>query len=165
MTHLLMPMCAPGRIVFNVHPAGPSWLRVAHRPERVGEARRFVARMLAGSDPGLIEDAELVASELVTNSLNHALSHGPPPSRVAPGIWLGVQPLKRFVHLYVRDPYPALPAKVMATETDTHGRGLLIAEALTAALWVDSRSFDKTVHAVIARPGVALTEAELDRLR
>jgi hypothetical protein len=133
--------------------------------ELVLQARRFTHRLLAGCDSGFIDDVEVVTSELVTNSMNFALTHRSPPRHVAPSIWLGVQPLKRYCHLYVRDPFPVLPARRTAAEDDTSGRGLLIVEMLTAAHWVDGRKFDKTSHAVIAKPGVVLTEAELDRLR
>jgi anti-sigma regulatory factor (Ser/Thr protein kinase) len=121
--------------------------------------------VLSGCDSGYIDDAEVVTSELVTNSVKCAQAQGDPPKHVVPGIFLGVQALKRYVHLHVRDPYPVLPLKREAAETDTSGRGLFIVEALTVALWVDPRTYDKTVHAVVAKPGVVLTEDELDRLR
>jgi anti-sigma regulatory factor (Ser/Thr protein kinase) len=172
-------MCTPGRIIFsshppgrswlqimiNVHPAGPSWLRMQPSPEFVLQARRFTAKLLTECDPGFIDDAELVTSELVTNSLNYALSHGDPPRHVAGGIWLGVQLLRRYCRIYVRDPFPVLPTRRKAAEDDISGRGLLIVEMLSAAYWVSPRAYDKTLHAVIAKPGVVLTEAELDRLR
>jgi anti-sigma regulatory factor (Ser/Thr protein kinase) len=138
---------------------------MAPSSDLVPAARQFTRQVLAGCDSGFIDDAEVVTSELVTNSMNFALSQGDPPKHVVPGIWLGVQPLKRYVHLYVRDPYPVAPVKRVAAETDTSGRGLFIVEALTAAYWVDSRAYDKTVHAILTKPGVVLTEDELDRLR
>ncbi|MDN3353589.1 ATP-binding protein [Actinomadura sp. DC4] len=138
---------------------------MAPSPGLVPAARRFTRRVLAGCDAGHVDDAEVVTSELVTNSLKYALVAADPPEHVVPGIWLGVRVLKRFCHLYVRDPYPVPPVRRTADETDTCGRGLFIVEALTAAFWVETRAFDKTVHAVIARPGVVLSEAELDELR
>lgn len=146
-------------------PARPFWLRMAPRPELVPEARQFTRRLLSGCDEDYIDDAEVVTSELVTNAIRYALMAGEPPKHVVPDIWLGVQTLKRYVHLYVRDPYPVPPVKRTAADTDTSGRGLFIVEALTASYWVDPRTYDKTVHAVIAKPGVLLTEADLDLLR
>lgn len=161
-----MSVLTSGRIVFAYRASmSSSWLRLEPSRDLVPKARRFSRRALTGCDEGYVDDAELVTSELVTNAVRYAQEHGDPPRQVVPGIWLGVQALKRYVHLLVRDPYPAPPVRRVATEEDTSGRGLLIVEMLTAAYWVDSRAFDKTVHAVVAKPGVVLTEAELDRLR
>lgn len=159
------PALATGRFAFTWRGAGPVWFRMTASCDLVPEARRFTRTLLSGNDPDYVHDAEVVTSELVTNAVNYALDAGPPPGHVVPGIWLGVQALTRYVHLLVRDPYPATPVKNAADETDTSGRGLVIVEALTAACWVDPRTFDKTVHAVIAQPGVLLTQDELDGLR
>ncbi len=155
-----MPLRIPGR-----HRAGASWLRVQPFPEFNAEARRFTRRFLTGADPDFVDDAEVVTSELVTNALNHSLSTDTPPEHVLPGIWLGVEVRSRYVHLRVRDPYPVVPLKRVAADTDTSGRGLEITEALTAALWVDPRTYDKTMHAILVQPGVVLTETEIGRLR
>lgn len=160
-----IPVCTTGRVVLAWCPTGASWFRMAPSPDLVPEARRFTRKVLAGCDENFIDDAEVVTSELVTNALNHALRTGDPPRHVVPGIWLGIRSLKRYVHLCVRDPYPVRPVKKVATEVDTSGRGLFIVEALTAAYWVDPRTYDKTMHAIIAKPGVVLTEYELDKLR
>jgi anti-sigma regulatory factor (Ser/Thr protein kinase) len=134
--------------------------RVSHHPRSCASRASWTR-----CDADYVDDAEIVTSELVTNALKYAMEHGDPPNYVIPGIWLSVQALKRYVHLYVRDPYPVAPVKRMASETDTSGRGLFIVEALTAAYWVASRAHDKTMHAIIAKPGVVLTETELDKLR
>jgi anti-sigma regulatory factor (Ser/Thr protein kinase) len=160
-----LPMLTIGQMVFTRCPAGPSWLRMAPSTEFVPKARQFTRAVLSDCDAGYVDDVEVVASELVTNAIRYAQEHGDPPRCVVPGIWLGVQALKRHVHLYVRDPYPVRPVKRTAADTDTSGRGLFIVEALSAALWVDRRTHDKTVHAVIAKPDAVLTEAELDRIR
>jgi hypothetical protein len=160
-----MPVRSTGRIVFTWRPARISWFRMAPSCDLVPEARQFTRKVLSGCDADFVDDAELVTSELVTNSIKYALSHGEPPKHVVPGIWLGVQALKRYVHLRVRDPYPVLPRKRVATETETSGRGLPIVEALTVAYWVDPRTYDKTMHAIVGKPGAVFTEDELDRLR
>ncbi|TQL90820.1 anti-sigma regulatory factor (Ser/Thr protein kinase) [Actinoallomurus bryophytorum] len=160
-----MPVLTTGRIAFGYSPTMSSWFRMEPSPDLVPEARHFTRRLLYGCEEDYVDDAEVVTSELVTNALNHALRVGPPPKHVVPGVWLGVQVLKDYVHLYVRDPYPAPPVMRMAADTDTSGRGLLIVEMLTAAFWVESRAFDKTAHAIITKPGVVLTEVELDLLR
>ena len=160
-----MPVPTTGRIVFSYCRAGTSWFRMAPSPDVVAEARRFTRRVLCGCDSGYVDDAEVVTSELVTNAVRYAETHGDPPKHVVPGIWLGVQALKRYVHLYVRDTYPVPPVQRTAGENDTSGRGLFIVEALTVIYWTDRRTYDKTVHAVVAKPGVELTVAELDQLR
>jgi anti-sigma regulatory factor (Ser/Thr protein kinase) len=160
-----VPVLTTGRIAFTYCPVGICWFRMAPSPDLVPKARRFTRQVLAGCDSGYIDDAEVVASELVTNALNYAQLHSDPPKHVVPRICLGVQALRRYVHLYVRDRYPVPPVKRAAAETATSGRGLFIVEALTVAYWVEPRAYDKTMHAVIAKPGVVLTEAELDKLR
>jgi anti-sigma regulatory factor (Ser/Thr protein kinase) len=160
-----IPVLTTGRIAYTYCPVGTSWFRMAPPPDVVAEARQFTRRVLSGCDSGYVDDAEVVTSELVTNAVQYARAHGDPPKHVVPGIWLGVQALKRYVHLYVRDPYPVPPVKRTAGETDTSGRGLFIVEALTAAFWVDPRTYDKTLHAIVVKPRVELTVAELDQLR
>jgi hypothetical protein len=157
-----MPVLTTGRFAFTWRGTGPAWFRMTPSRDLVPEARQFTRALLSENDPDYIHDAEVVTSELVTNAVNYALDAGAPPRHVVPGIWLGVQALKRYVHLFVRDPYPVIPVKNAAGETDTSGRGLFIVEALSAACWGDFRTFDKTMHAVIAKPGVVLTEDELD---
>jgi hypothetical protein len=107
----------------------------------------------------------LCVSEVLGNAVRYAQKHGALAKRVAPGIWLGVQPLERWVHLYARDPYPVPPTRRRAGEQDESGRGVFIVSMLATALWTELRHFDKTVHVVLARPGVTLTAAELERVR
>lgn len=161
---MLQPLCTNSRIVFGAMP-GLSWYRLPSIPESAQAARLFAAGKLDGEDAEFVSDVETVTSELVTNAIRFASKHGEPPKNVAPGIWLGVAAFKRYCHLYVRDPYPVPPVKRIAADTDTSGRGLLIVELLTAAFWVDGRRFDKTCHAVVTKPGMVLTEDELDGLR
>jgi hypothetical protein len=161
---MLQPLCTNGRVVFHTT-YGAAWLRLPSIPESAQAARTFAAGKLDGEDAEFVSDVETVTSELVTNSIRFALKHGDPPRHVVPDIWLGVAARRRYCHLYVRDPYPVPPVKRIAADTDTSGRGLLIVELLTAAFWIEGRSFDKTCHAVVTKPGVVLTEDELDGLR
>lgn len=158
---MLQPLCAPGRVVFTTVGIGPSWLRVPAAHEAVSDAREFTVERLSGCADDFLDDAALVTSELVTNAIRYAIEHEPPPRHVAPGIWLGVQNEPTYAHLRVRDPYPEPPAPRTAAETDVSGRGLHIVAALAAVSWVDLGRFDKTLHAVIAKPGVVLTRDEI----
>jgi anti-sigma regulatory factor (Ser/Thr protein kinase) len=84
------------------------------------QGRRFVARTLrAWGREGLVDDAQLVASELVTNAVVHAGSACRLELRLAPtGVWIGV-----------RDFGGGEPAR---REPDlTGGRGLLVVERLS----------------------------------
>ena len=121
--------------------------------------------MFDGEDKDFLGDIELISSELVTNAIRHEMRHGPAARNVAPGIWMGVVAAERYCHLLVRDPYPVPLVPRRAAEDDENGRGLFIVKTLATAHWTEMRTYDKTVHAVIARPGIELTVTELDRLR
>ena len=162
---MLHPLHAPGRVVFTTTGIGPSWRRVAVATDAVSAARRFTAAQLDQCDPESVDAATLVTSELVTNAVQYALTHDAPPKKVEPGIWLGVLNGDRYIHLRVRDPFPQLPEARVAAETDLNGRGLAIVEMLAAVSWVDAGRYDKTVHAVITKPGVVLTKGEINSLR
>lgn len=91
-----------------------------------GEARQAIARFLARANlPQLIDDAQLLASELVTNAVRHA--RGP-----------------ITVRAYVRDGFLRLevcdscrdtaPERREATPDDENGRGMELVDKL-AARW------------------------------
>jgi hypothetical protein len=161
---MLQPCSTPSHVLFSVG-VGPSWFRLPGDDEAVKKARRFAARLLAEADPEFVDDVTLCVSEVLGNAVRYAQQHGPPPEHVAPGIWLGVRPLKRYVHLLARDPYPVPPRRRTATEEDESGRGMFIVQTLAAAAWTELRKFDKTVHVIVTRPGTELTADELDRIR
>src|SRR5689334_4650792 len=100
---MLQPPSMPSRVLLGT---GPSWFRLPDHDEAVKNARRFAAERLAGADAEFVDDVALCVSEVLGNAVRYAQKHGPPPKSVAPGIWLGVRPLKRYVHLLARDPYP-----------------------------------------------------------
>jgi len=163
---MLQPCSTPSQVVFSTTGVGPSWFRLPDDDEGVKKAREFTAARLAGSDEDFIDNVVLCASEVLGNAVRHAQKSGPPPRGVAPGIWLGVRPLKRYVHLFARDPYPVPPRPKRAGLEDESGRGLsMIVEALAAAFWTELRRYDKTVNLIVCKPGVELTVAELDQIR
>ncbi len=102
----------------------------------VAGARRFVSEVLAGAPRDLVEDVQLIVSELATNCVVHACS--PFDLRIAAsGDQLRVQ---------VADRSPMIPTLRGPTGDEPRGRGLFIADVLSASWGVERRGDDgKTV--------------------
>lgn len=140
-------------------------LRVHHASASI--ARRFVADVICGH----VRDADhahwivLAACELVTNALAAAEAYaahlGWTWAHYDQPVRLGVGATDRYVHLAVRDPDPAPPVRETHDPLDEHGRGLTIVETIAARLWYEPGDYYKTARAVIAAPGVTLTDREL----
>ncbi|HEY4410041.1 MAG TPA: response regulator [Acidimicrobiia bacterium] len=113
----------------------------------VVEARRFVAEQCAKWGCGdLVEDAELVVTELVSNALIHGLSR----------CELLVGLTDTVLRLQVVDHGPGMPDPRSAGQGDEHGRGLLLVSMLCEAWGVETLpGGGKIVWAEIvrARPG------------
>ena|SRR6266545_2210542 len=90
------------------------------------EARAFMRKHLpALGFPELEDNAVLIASELVTNSVKYASSYGP--------IWLSVRLAARRPLIEVHDCSPELPQFREADYAAESGRGLHVVNALCAA--------------------------------
>ena len=106
----------------------PRWrgvdIRLAASAEAPAAARRALER--AGLPDDLLEDAQLLASELVTNSVRHAL--------IGPGEWIGLRARPRLggVRLEVCDPGPGFsaPPPLSGSVDRFGGRGLPIVDML-----------------------------------
>ena len=99
-------------------------------PESAGRARRAARTML--TDWGLehlVEDVDLVVSELVTNALLHG---GDGPAGAAAPIRLELDLSEGRLTCRVVDASPLPPTPEEATETAESGRGLILVEALAA---------------------------------
>ncbi len=83
-------------------------------------ARRFVAERLEGYDQGLVENASLMASELVTNSIRHATGRITILLDIADGA----------VRIAVSDAGPSTPVVRHPSPEDPSGRGLQVVAAL-----------------------------------
>lgn len=100
-------------------------IRLANRPESVAAARSFV-RLLATAwqAPHVIEDAELLTSELVTNAGQHVRGPHTAPLRV---VAYGVGEVLR---IEVHDAERQLPRARKADVNDENGRGLFLVEMI-----------------------------------
>ena len=92
-------------------------------------ARRFVRAALESveTDPVVIETAELLTDELVTNAIVHAGSKSRLFIRAAKGV----------VRVEVTDPDDRLPAMAAPDTGSLGGRGLVIVNGLASAWGVD----------------------------
>ncbi len=131
-------------------------------PQSAALARRFVRDVVSGH-PADAYAVALVTSELVTNAMRAAARVG----RADATITLSLAVTDRWTHLRVSDPSPVPPTRRTATADDESGRGMTVIDACTATpIWTTHGPVGgKTVHAVIAAPGVTLPPGELARLR
>jgi anti-sigma regulatory factor (Ser/Thr protein kinase) len=103
----------------------PVLIELPPTPVAVAIARQFVSEHGTGLDPDLVEDAELLVSELVTNAIKHG----------KPSILLRVRSEPPGIGVEVQDAGPENP--VMPTEEPVHdqrsGRGLRMVAAVASA--------------------------------
>ncbi|MEU9576893.1 SpoIIE family protein phosphatase [Streptomyces chilikensis] len=129
----------------DIVPGEPSSRRLPPRPESAGEARRFVRQVLGGFTEDLLEDAELLVSELVGNAVLHART----------GIEVSVRLRGDRVELRVRDERPdlgPLPQQKFHQMLAT-GHGLAVVQRLATRFGVETGEGAKTVWAEIGPEG------------
>lgn len=116
--------------------------------ESAGVARHRLQSWLAGrgSDVEVVDDCELVVTELVGNAVRHArpLSDGTLTvtwARTGSGT----------LEISVTDGgSPSLPHRIDAGVSDLAGRGLVIVETIAARWWTENTRTRSTVHALMA---------------
>jgi anti-sigma regulatory factor (Ser/Thr protein kinase) len=114
-----------------------SW-RLEPDTARVAEARRIVGEVLTDwGCEGLIPDAQLVVTELITNAIVHAES----PCQVTLDL------TDDRLRIQVTDEDPSVPEPQPYDLMREGGRGLLIVGALAAAWGIDEATRGKTVWA------------------
>jgi anti-anti-sigma regulatory factor/anti-sigma regulatory factor (Ser/Thr protein kinase) len=114
--------------------------RIPPVPESAGLARRIVGEVCARWEiTAVLEAAEVVVTELVTN----AVQHGIPP------VELSLARRGRYLHIEVRDGSPTMPRRMTVSEPSEHGRGLLVIEAFSTAWGTSPRANGKVVWATI----------------
>ena len=102
--------------------------------------------------PGLADDAELLASELVTNALQASDGRAGAVGR----LWLVAE--HESLVLYVWDDGDGLPARCEVGPFDPGGRGLMIVEALSSSWGAYATVPGKCVWAQLRRQDESLTD-------
>jgi len=126
-------------------------LVLASDPEQVGITRCLVGAAL--EDRGLghyARDAEAVASELVTNAIQHASSTDSADNIgvTLMRVWDG-----QAISVVVTDSSPLPPVKRETATGSEHGRGLQIVEALSVHWGWNHKRGGKAVYAILAKEG------------
>jgi serine/threonine-protein kinase RsbW len=126
------------------------WLRLPFSPESAGAARRMLDVWLQDQPSDVVvrddwtDDARLILSELVGNSVRHA---APLPGDTVEVGW-GLA--DKGLDIAVRDGGSTVVPEVQQAEPlATAGRGLAIVEALCQRWWVDRSDQRTTTHALL----------------
>ena len=103
------------------------YVRLPARAELVRDAREFVRLVLrsGSAKSSVVEDVELIVSELVTNVVQYC-ARIPSPTAV-----LKVSRLDASLRIEVHDPFRFVPAQRTPSADDEGGRGLTIVDALS----------------------------------
>lgn len=140
MTRDVLPFETRETSVCHTTPRAQRELPIAH--EAPSLARRFLrSATCAEHHACVVDDAVLLVSELVTNSV----LHGGPPVVVA------VDCDGESLQVRVRDGSAALPARRAATTADENGRGLQLLAEMSSSWGVDPEGPGKHVWFVLRR--------------
>ncbi len=125
----------------------PVTLRVPFAASSVAVARQQLKKWMAdqGTSREHIEDARVVVSELVANSVRHA-------SPLADGnILVSWRPDERGLRLSITDGgSPTRPRRLNAPSSALAGRGMAIVETLALSWWAEQSRTRSTVHALLS---------------
>jgi anti-sigma regulatory factor (Ser/Thr protein kinase) len=119
---------------------------VSCAPESVAWARHWALSELTSMYANLgsvSSDIQVVVSELVTNAVLAGCSR----------LLLVIDGHHSFVRIATEDDAPGFPVKQEPTSDRTHGRGLLVTDALSSRWGVDPDGGGKTVWADVPLPG------------
>ncbi len=132
--------------------------RLPRRRSTVPRARALLHAVLTGwgADQDVLDTAELVLSELVTNALR---ARAPRDRQV--GVRLAHSPQDGLLRLEVSDAGEGRPEVRNPSEDETGGRGLLLVDALAHRWGVREREggIGKTTWAELKAPGIAAVPA------
>lgn len=122
-------------------------------PESAGQARRAARTVLTAWDlPALVEDVDLVVSELVTNALLHT---GLGPGGAATAVRLELELAGDALTCRVVDSSPLPPQPEEADHDAESGRGLILVDALASAWDWEDLPEGKAVWARFSRHAAA----------
>ncbi|WP_046727355.1 ATP-binding protein [Streptomyces humi] len=125
--------------------------RLSRSPQSVPRSRAALHAALGGwhADQDLLEAAELVLSELVTNALRV-----PVPRDRQVGVRIARSPSEGLLRLEVSDAGSGTPEVRAPGDEETGGRGLLLVEAMAHRWGVEERAegIGKTVWAELKAP-------------
>lgn len=118
------------------------------------QARQFVSITLhRWALQPLLPDTELVVSELVTNAVQHGLTHASAEAVDYP-LWLGLFRHPGYLVCAVADPSPEPPRPRDPDPSALGGRGLALIEALSDSWsWSRTLPYGKTIWATLSLPG------------
>lgn len=122
-------------------------MRVPFEASSAAEARQQIKRWMIdqGSSGEQIEDARVIVSELVANSVRHArpLSDG--------NLMISWAVESRGLKVSVTDGgSPTSPRKLYPPPSASDGRGMTIVDSLAVAWWAERKPSRATVHAVLS---------------
>ncbi|GAA0318509.1 ATP-binding protein [Actinoallomurus spadix] len=152
--------------VMPTSPRRPSWIALRAEPASVAKGRRFARDVVGGYtlDDDYLYLVRLLVSELLTNAVNAARAMRDWPYDSWP-VRLDVAATNRWVYVAATDPdHRPLPAAAVGGLEAENGRGLHIIDGAATARWPIYREHGKTIHVVVAAPGVTLTADELRRI-
>jgi serine/threonine-protein kinase RsbW len=124
----------------------PFTMRVPFAPASVGLARKQLRSWMSehGASTDQIEDARVIISELVGNSVRHAR---PLPDGMLAISWAAD---RDALSLAVTDGGGTTqPRRVNASSSALAGRGMAIVDSLARSWWVEDTRSRATVHAVL----------------
>ncbi|MBP8537328.1 ATP-binding protein [Streptomyces sp. MK37H] len=120
----------------------------------MGIARLSVAATLrAWGLEVLVDDARLIASELATNAIRHAIRCIPDPEQRGCFRLKVERPSDHLVRISTFDRSRAVPRVVQAAETAESGRGMAVVDAVSCRWGIDPKPWGKGVWAECANPG------------
>ena len=130
-------------------------LPVRHDPASAAVVRHELAAQLRsrGVDAHLIDDAILVASELVANAIRHGSPVSPAARTGSIGIRVGWSFEAAAVVIFVEDGSSASPQRRPAGSRQPDGRGLAIVDAISVDWGVDVVPGGKQVWARVPTRG------------
>lgn len=152
--------------ILTTSPRRPSWIALRAEPASVAKGRRFARDVVCGHtlDDDYLYLIRLLVSELLTNAVNAARAMRDWPYDSWP-VRLDVAATNQWAYVAVTDPdYRPLPAAAVGGLEAENGRGLHIIDSVATARWSIYTGHGKTVHVVVAAPGVTLTAGELRQI-